>query len=244
MLLGCFALAPTAFGQAAPVAPPTDMDRAIELLNEARRHFQNVQDYECRAISQERVNGVLLPEGVKTMKVRNQPFSIYLRSESPSADAGMEICYVAGRNEGMMRVNPAGVAGIFGFWSVDPRDPRAFEKNRHCITEAGFGNLLENMARYWDMERLLNKTVVHIVDDAIDGRACTRIETIHPDRNAGSFYGYRCFLWLDKVTHMPVGAETYDWPRPGGAEGGDLLERYRYLGLRCNIELGEDTFSH
>lgn len=243
-LLGSFALAPTAHGQSAPVAPPAGMDRAIALLDEARRHFQNVRDYECRAISQERVNGVLLPEAVMTMKVRNQPFSIYLRSESPSADAGMEICYVAGRNQGMMRVNPAGVAGLFGFWSVDTRDARAFEKNRHCITEAGLGNLLESMARYWDMERRLNKTVVRFADDAIDGRACTRIETIHPDRNAASFYGYRCFLWLDKATHLPVGAETYDWPRPGGAEGGDLLERYRYLGLRSNVGLGEDTFSH
>jgi hypothetical protein len=244
MLLGSFALAQTARGQSAPADTPTGMDQAIALLTEARLHFKNVRDYECRSVKRERVNGTLLPEGVMTMKVRNKPFSVYLRSESPDADKGMEVCYVEGRNQGMMRVHPAGIQGILGFWSVDPHDPRALEKNRHCITEAGLGNLIESTARYWEMERRLNKTLVHITDEELGGRACTRIETIHPDRNAGSFYGYRCVLWLDKATHLPVGAETYDWPRQRGAESGDLLESYRFLDFRCNIGLGDDAFSH
>jgi hypothetical protein len=143
-----------------------------------------------------------------------------------------------------MRVRPAGLLGLLGFVSVDPHDPRAFERNRHSVTEAGVGNLLESTARYWERERRLGKTLVSITDDALGGRACTRIETTHPDRGAGPFYGYRCVLWLDKATHLPAGAETYDWPRPGGPAGGDLLERYRYLDLRCNVGLGEGTFTH
>ena len=244
MLTGSLVLAQTVRGQTTAPATTAGMDQAIALLNEARLHFQSVRDYECRLIKWENVKGTLLPENVLTMKVRNEPLSIYLRCESPNSDKGLEVCYVAGRNHGMMRVRPAGFLGILGFWSVDTHDPRAFEKNRHCITEAGFGNLLESTARYWDMERRLNKTLVHITDDTINGRNCTRIETIHPDRNAGSFYGYRCVLWLDKVTHLPAGVETYDWPRQGGPEGGDLLEWYRFLNLRCNIGLGEKVFSH
>jgi hypothetical protein len=242
MLLGNLALTHATHGQTSSVAPPTGMDQAIALLNEARLQFQNVEDYECLLIKRERVNGALLPESTMIVKVRNKPFSVYLRCESPDADKGMEVCYVEGRNQGMMRVHPARILGILGFWSVDPHDPRAFEKNRHCITEVGLGNLLECTARYWDMERRLNRTLVHITDEDLDGRACTRIETIHPDRNAGSFYGYRCVLWLDKATRLPVGAETYDWPRRGGPEGGDLLESYRHLNLRCNIGLGDGAF--
>ena len=242
LLLGYFAFAPRTLGQSALADPATGMDQAIALLTEARLHFQNIRDYECRSVNWERVNGTMLPECVMTMKARNKPFSMYLRCESPDTDKGMEVCYVEGRNQGMMRVHPAGIKGILGFWSVDPHDPRALEKNRHCITEAGLGNLLESTARYWEMERRLNKTLVHITDEELGGRACTRIETIHPDRNAGSFYGYRCVLWLDKATHLPLGAETYDWPRQGGAEGGDLLESYRFLDIRCNIGLNDDTF--
>jgi len=240
MLLGSFVLAQTARG---PSAPATGMDQAIALLSEARAQFRNVRDYECRLLRRENVNGTLLPESTVAIKVRNKPLSIYLKCESPSADKGLEVCYVEGRNHGMMRVHPAGLLGVLGFWSVDPHDPRAFEKSRHCITEAGLGNLLESTARYWEMERRLNKTLVNITDAELGGHACTRIETIHPDRNS-SYYGYRCVLWLDKDTHLPAGAETYDWPRRGGPEGGDLLEWYRYLDLRRNIGLGDDTFSH
>src|SRR5208283_4835688 len=243
-LLGYFALARLAPGQSARIDAPTDMGQAIALLIDARLHFQNVQDYECRLLKRERVNGVLLPECVMTMKVRKQPFSVYLRCESPDSEQGQEVCFVDGRNQKMMRVHPAGLLGIVGFVLLDPRDPRAFEKNRHCITEAGLGNLLESTARYWEMERRVNKTLVHITSEELCGQACTRIETIHPDRNAGLFYGYRCVLWLDRATHLPIGAETYDWPRQGGPEEGDLLEWYRYLDIHCNHGLGDDTFSH
>jgi hypothetical protein len=244
ILLGSLDLAQTPSGQSAHADSPPELDKAIALLNEARLYFKNVQDYECRLIKRERVNGTLLPEGVMNMKVRNKPLSIYLRCESPAADLGLEVCYVAGQQQGMMRVHPTGLPGILGFWSVALRDPRALEKNRHCITEAGLGNLLESTARFWEMERRLKKTLVRITDDKLDGRACTRIETMHPDRKAGSFYGYRCVLWLDKATHLPIGAETYDWPRSGGTEGGDLLESYRFFDLRCNVGLGDDVFSH
>ena len=242
ILLAHLTFIKAASAQPAPAGTSTAMDQAIAQLHDAQLQFQTVQDYECQLIKRERVKDVLQPEGVMTMRVRNKPFSVYLRCESPEADRGLAVCYVEGRNRGMMRVHPAGVLGVLGFWSLSPHDPRAFEKNRHCITDAGLGSLLVNTARYWDMERRLNQTVVRITDDKLCGHACTCIETIHPDRNAGSFYGYRCFLWLDKTTHLPVGAETYDWPRYGRSPDGDLLESYRYLNLRCNIGLGDDAF--
>jgi hypothetical protein len=220
--------------------PLQNMDRAIALLNEARQHFRLIRDYECRLFKLENVKGSLLPDSVLIMKVRNEPFSIYLRCEGPSADRGLEVCYVAPHDT--MRVHPTGALSAFGFFTIDLRDSRAFEKNRHSITEAGLGNLLEATARYWDLERRLNKTLVKITDEEIGGHACTRIETIHPDRSAGPFYAYRCVLWLDKATHLPAGAEAYDLPRPGGPEGGGLLEAYRFLDLRCNIGLDDATF--
>ena len=93
------------------------------------------------------------------------------------------------------------------------------------------------------MERQLGKTVIHITDDTLASRPCARIETVHPDRTAGKFYGYRCVLWLDKTTHLPAGAETYDWPRDGRSQP-DLLERYRYLDLRYNVALTDEVFAH
>ncbi len=243
MLLRGMAQVQTAFAEPSAASSPQDLDQAMSLLDATRTRFEKVRDYECQLIKRERVKGLLLPEGTMTMKVRNKPFSIYLHCESPDDDKGLEVCYVEGRNRGMMRVRPAGIKGILDFWSIDPNDSRAFKKNRHCITEAGIGHLLESTAKYWEMELSLKKTIVQISEDQVGRHACTRIETIHPDREAGDFYGYRCVLWLDKSTQLPVGAETYDWPRKGSPNG-DLLESYRYLKLRTNVGLGDETFRH
>jgi hypothetical protein len=243
-LLASGFLSQSSCGQTSPPPGTSDMERAVALLNDARRHFQDVWDYECTVIKRERVNGQLVPDSLMVMKIRERPFSVYLFCLAPDSEKGQEVCYVAGRNNGMMRVHPAGLLGIIGFVSIDPYDPRAFKENRHPITEAGIGNLLEATARYWEIERRGNQTRVRITDDSFQGRPCTRIETIHPDRNAGRFYAYRCVLCLDNASHLPVHAAAYDWPRPGGPPTGDLLEWYGYLDFRCNVGLGDAAFNH
>jgi hypothetical protein len=220
------------------------MDQALALLAEARRSFQGVRDYECTLIKTERVRGELLPENVVRVKVRNQPYGVYLKWRTPSSAEGQEVCYADGRNGGKMRVHLTGLLRLLGFVSVDPLDPRAFAENRHPITEAGLGYLLDSTARYWEVERRLNRTEVSITETRFGNRPCTRIETVHPDRGAGTFYAYRCVLCLDKATHLPVHVEAYDWPHPGGPAGGDLLESYSFLDLRCNVGLGEEDFNH
>jgi hypothetical protein len=221
---------------------PSPMDQAVVLLTEARQAFRKVQDYQCTLIKQERVQGVLLPEQVLTMKVRNQPYGVCLHWLSPDSLKGQEVCFAAGHNRGQMRVHPAGVLGIVGYVSVDPLDPRVFRDNRHPITEAGMGYLLDNTARYWEMERRLKQTQVRITDGVFNRRPCIRIETIHPDRNGGRFYAYRCVMYLDKATQLPVRVEAYDWPRSDGPLEGDLLECYSFLDLRGNLGLVDGVF--
>jgi hypothetical protein len=232
----------TRHAAADPPPPAASMEQALALLGEARRHFQGVKDYTCTLIKRERVQGRLLPENVMALAVRNRPFSVYLRWQAPRALEGQEVCYVAGRNDGLMRVHPVGLAGVVGFVSVAPLDPRALKDNRHPVTEAGLGNLLDGIARQWERERRLNRTVVRIADGEFNHRPCTWVETLHPDRSAGPFYAYRCVLGLDKATHLPVHTEAYDWPRPGGDPAGELLESYSFVNMRLNVGLGEETF--
>src|SRR5205807_305044 len=112
--------------QAAP-APPAQpglaanpMDVPLQLINEAARSFQAVRDYSCLFVKQEQIKGQLQPENLIAMRVRNQPFSVYFKWLGPKSSAGQEVCYVAGRNNGQMRVHSPGVLGIVGFQSIDP----------------------------------------------------------------------------------------------------------------------------
>jgi hypothetical protein len=218
------------------------MDAPLRLLADARQAFQEVHDYTCLLIKRERIRGQLQADNVVAMKVRNQPFSVYLRWQEPRSMAGQESCYVAGRNDNMMRVHPTGLAGIAGWVTLDPRDPRVLEHSRHSITEAGIGNLLERFGQRWEEERRLNQTQVHIADYEYNKRPCTRVETMHPP--GGTFLFYRTVVYFDKETHLPIRVENYAWPQQRGGPNGELVEVYSYVDLRLNVQLRDDDFNY
>lgn len=235
--------APTVPAAAAQASP---MDEPVRLIHEAREAYKNVRDYTCLCIKRERVNGVLPgADTVMEMKVRAQPFSVYLRWIQPRSEAGQEVCYVAGRNNGMMRVHPKGVLGTFaGFISLDPNDPRARQTSKRSITEAGIGNTIDRFARAWEEERRLNLTTqVRVAEYEYNRRRCIRVETIHPDNGNGHFLYYRDVVYFDKETHLPIRLEFYDWPRQAG-DSGQLVEVYSFANMRLNAGLGDDVFNH
>lgn len=225
-------------------APPTPIDRALHLITQARRSFQQVDDYTCTLVKREVVRGQQQPENVIALKVRNQPFSIHMRWLKPKMLEGQEACYVAGQNNGMMRVKGAGLLGAVGFINLDPKDPRAMQTSRHCITEAGIGNIIERYAERWERERALHRTQVRIGEYEFHQRRCVRVETIHPDSKPGDFYAYRNVVYFDKENHLPIRTESYDWPRAGGKPEGELLESFSFVDLKLNVHLEASAFRY
>jgi len=222
----------------------TALDVPLQLIGTARQAYQGVHDYQCLFVKRERIRGQLQPENLIEMKVLTEPFSVYLRWLSPQSSAGQEACYVAGRNNGMMRVHSTGLAGVVGFVSIDLRDPRATQTSRHSISEAGIGNLLDRYGQRWEAERRLNGTQVHIAEYMYNQKRCTRVETLHPDRGSGQYSFYRSIVYFDQASHLPIRVENYDWPRAGGPADGDLAESYSYVDLRLNSGLTPAAFNY
>ncbi|HLJ92512.1 MAG TPA: DUF1571 domain-containing protein [Gemmataceae bacterium] len=231
---------------AAPSAPTGagPMDLPLRLIAEARQSYQGVQDYTCLFIKRERLREQIQPEHLIAMKVRTQPFSVYLRWLRPAPTAGQEVCYVAGRNNGMMRVHSTGLRGVVGFVSMDPRDPRALETSRHTITEAGIGNLIDRFGKAWELESRLNRTQVRVQEYEANSRRCLRVETVHTDPAGQQIPFYRSVVYFDKQNHLPIRVENYDWPRPGFDPAGAIVESYSYLDLHLNTGLSEAVFVH
>jgi hypothetical protein len=232
--------------QAAPVPAQqaAPMDAPLRLIHEAQKAYQNVRDYTCLLVKRERMNGKLPPNNVIDMKVRTQPFSVYLHWREPRSEAGQEVCYVAGQNGGKMRVHPKGILGsVSGFISLDPNDPRARQTSRRSITEAGIGNMIERFARAWENERRLpQETQVQVADYEYNRRRCTRVEIVHPNNN-GHFLYYRDVIYFDKETHLPIRLEFYDWPLQAN-DPGQLVEIYSFANMRINVGLTDDVFNH
>lgn len=228
----------------APAAPAADpMDYPLRLIADASQAMQSIRDYTCVFIKQEQIGGRLQPENVMAMKVRQQPFSVSLRWLNPKDLAGQEVYYVAGKNNGSLRVHATGIRGAVGFVSLAPNDPRVTSQSRHPIMDAGVGNLVETLQRNWTKERGLGRSQVRAAEYEYAHRKCIRVEVLHTnDEVARQFYSFRSVIYFDKETHLPVRAEAYDWPRRGGPAEGDLLECYSYVDFKFNVGLNDETF--
>jgi Protein of unknown function (DUF1571) len=237
-----------------PTAPPLNkktppdktsspMDEPLRLLAAARTAYKHISDYSCTMIKRERIDGELQPANVISMKVRAEPFSVYLQWQEPKEIVGQEACYVAGKNDGKMRVKAAGTfVGLIGFVPLDPNDPRAQATSRHSITEAGIGNLLDRFTKGWTQEKQWGQTQVKVAEYDYNKRRCVRVETIHP-KDTEKFVFHRNVVYFDKETHLPVRTECYDWPKNPG-EKGELVEVYSYVNVKVNVGLEDDVFDH
>ena len=194
-------------------------------------------------VKEERIGGQLLPEQYISMRIRQQPFSVYLNWTGPKQFEGQEAIFVAGKYENKVRAKGTGLAGAFGFVSLDLDDPRAMKQNRHKITETGIGNLIETLTRRYEAERQCPPGQVQrsYRDFMFQQKACAGMETVHRLNN-GQFYCYRSVVYFDKQTKLPVRFEAYDWPASGGAPGGDKLECYSYIDLKFNVGLTDAAF--
>jgi hypothetical protein len=231
------AQAPAGAGKASP------LDTPLRLIAEARESYRNVRDYTCLFVKRERMHGKLEAENLINMQVRAQPFSVAMHWMRPLEMSRQEVCYVEGRNNGMMRVHSPGLLGVVGFMSIDPKDSRALEHSRHPIFDIGIGNLIERFGSRWEEERRLNKTEVRIAEFEYDKRRCLRVETTHPDNNRNQFLFYRSSVYFDRETHLPIRVENYDFPRRGEDPKGVLAESYSYASLRLNAGVNEAAFN-
>lgn len=217
------------------------LDEPIRLAQQAHEKFRTIQDYTCLFIKRERINGQVLPEEYVYMKARSRPFSVYLKWQKPYD--GREAIYVEGQYGGKLMVHSTGVEKVVGGTvALNPRGEMAMENSRHDITEAGIGNLVEQLVSRWEAERKLGQTQAEIKDMKVDGRPCVMVKTTHPNDPRHYAY-YRSRVFFDKEHGLPIRFEGYDWPRRGSSPDGDNLEEYTYRELKFNISLTSADFS-
>lgn len=229
-----------------PAATVEPHNLAAQLVADARASFARVKDYTATFIRQERVRGQLLPEQHIALRVRQQPLSIHMKWTAPKNLAGQEASFVTGQNNNQLRAKSAKpLLGAIGFVSLDPRDPKAMDNNRHPITEGGLGNLIEQIGQAHEQEKRLapNQLQLQFGNFLFNQRVCTRMEATHLVNN-GQFYCYRCAVYFDRETRLPVRFEAYDWPQPGGPPGGEVLEIYNYIDLKFNVGLSDAAFNY
>jgi hypothetical protein len=194
-----------------------------------------IHDYQCTFAKRERVDGELGDYQIITLKVMQQPFSVYMNFQKPYA--GREVVYVAGQNDGKLTVLDAGFKRMLGKLNLDPTGTTAMSGQKHPITDVGIRNLTAKLAKMWEGEMQFAECDVTVLPNKkVEGRNTTMVQVVHPvPRQNFRFNAARVFF--DDELKIPVHFDAYTWPAQAGGQP-QLDESYTYaknLKVNCNL---------
>lgn len=216
----------------------TPLGPALKIARTSLAKFDAVSDYEADFVKRE-LFGKKLKDASIRVKVRQQPFSVYMRFGKPHE--GREVIFVEGANGGMLLAHESGLKSIVGTLSLDPEAKRAMEDNHHPITRFGMKNLLQGVIAQWETDTLIDGVQVAYFPKATVGEvACKAIETKHPAPVKGAVF-HVTRLYIEAESGLPIRVQQYNFPRKSGDEL-ELHEEYTYLKVKTNVGLTDLDF--
>jgi len=198
------------------------------------KEMEKIRDYSAVLVKRERINGEVGDYERMFIKVRHDPFSVYLYFLSPQKFKGRECLYIRGANEGKMWAHDVGLRGkMFGTVSLKPDGVIAMQGQRYPLTEMGILNLTRRLVEVGEHDIKYGECEVKFYRGAkVADRQCTCIEVIHPvPRRNFRFHLARIFV--DDELNVPIRYEAYSWPETQGGQP-KLIEEYTYLNLKIN----------
>ncbi len=223
---------------------PQAQDTPADLVSQARQALKSAlatveshDDYVAKFTKRERIGDTLRPAEVIRLKVRHEPFAVYMRFLEPEGTAGQQAIYADGHHDNLLVAHGAGFRRVFGTFRIDPTSSLATSENRHPITSVGIRNLLKKILANPDLETGLLQ-VAHTSSE-IAGRPVelwqftleepTRGQEVHLSR-----------LAIDKQWNVPVKFSAYGFPSDD--QRPPLLEEYLYEDFQFDAGLTNTDF--
>jgi hypothetical protein len=211
----------------------------VKLAKESRNTIAAVRDYEALFTKRELVGRTLFT-GQMQIKVRHEPFGVYLRFVD--ANNGREVIYAGSRyqNHLMAHEPPGSLRNLVGTVSLDPMSPTAMAEGRHPINHIGMLKMVDAVIDMWQEEMKYGESDCQFYPNAkLQGTDCQVCECTHP-RPRRQFKFHRTRLFIDKKTNFPVRCEEWGFPPAGGEPY--LLEEYTYTDIKTNVGLNDSDF--
>ena len=232
---GCLALPATVVGEEHPLDP------AIREAEKALKALESIRDYSATLVKRERIDGKLLEHEYAYVKVRHEPFSVYMYFVGPKKIKGREVLYVEGENDGRLIAHEGG--GLIPITvKLKPDSFLAMRGNRYPITHLGIKNLAHKLVERANQDKALGLPVeVKFFKGAkIAKRSVTCIQVTHPERHPKHLF-YKARVFIDDELNVPIRYEAYDWPKEKGGKP-LLIEEYTYLKLDVNKGYTDEDF--
>ncbi|MBF0480882.1 MAG: DUF1571 domain-containing protein [Desulfovibrionaceae bacterium] len=207
-------------------------EKLLALLGQMEASYARIQDYTAVFQKKERWRDKPLPEERIMVKFQ-KPMKVYMKwLDGPAKEA----LYVNGEYNNKVLARCDGLLGLVT-WTFNPTDSALMDRNRHPITDLGFGFIIEMMRR--DIPVALDKGEIEIVrmdEEIFNGRPATTIELRFAPKDGRWYYTSHAIFHVDKEYLLPVGVTCYD-------EREVMQEQYSYQDVKLNAGLSENDFS-
>lgn len=202
--------------------------------------MQRIDDYSCTLVKRELIDGKLVGPTWYALKVRHEPFSVYLRNEGRRGPRGEEAIYVDGRNDGKMWAH-SDTYRTLGSVAFFPDSRQAMRESRYPITDIGVVKLVERLVEVAEHDAQFGECEVKFYPDTkVDARPTLCVAVTHPvPRKEFTFHHAR--IYVDREWNIPIRYEAYSWPAKKG-DRPPLLEEYTYLKLEVDRGYSDTDF--
>ncbi|MBC7967183.1 MAG: DUF1571 domain-containing protein [Fuerstia sp.] len=222
----------------------SDPEDSTDVFNAMRADLANAQakasaltSYTAIMEMQEEVNGNLRPLDLIQIKIRQQPFSVYMRW----SESHQEALFVDGQNDNRLLVKPTkGLAGLKRLWRLDPNCRMAKQSCRYPITDSGIEKLVSRIQDFYATRDDWASVVKCSVSDATVAKSpVTAYEIRYRDVDASPDYEGSRFCF-DKSTELLIAVDNFGW---SDAQEPRLIERYVYHTINQDIPLQDNDFA-
>ena len=231
-----------------PVPPISDKHPLYLPLVEAykaREALKNINDYEADFIKREHIGRKLLTTTMK-LKLREKPFSVYLRFVEPNG--GREVIYVEGKNKDKQNksnlvVHEPGLGAVLGTMNLLPTSPTAMADNKYPVTKIGLKTMIDTVIDQWERQGKLESgiTAQKYPNAQLDTKEqCVAYESTCA-KPTQEFPYYITRLWIDKKTGLAIRVEQLGMPQ-NGSKNPPVIEEYTYGALKLNVPLADLDF--
>ena len=217
----------------------------VLMLEKAEAVLSALPGYTTTFSKQEVVGDELTDEQVMEVKIRHEPFSVYMKWTT--GHKGRQVLYVDGEHKGRMLVKLGGWKKRLPALKLDPSGSMAMKESRYPITKAGLLELVrESLAiRRGEMAKLQGVRCQLIENHEFDGRPCYAFIVEYADRSASDRYR-KSEMLFDRELGVPVVVRNFSWPAEG-AEGdatdeSTLVEFYTYRNIKFQREVAGGDF--
>ena len=218
------------------------------MLEKGCQKLEHIPDYTAKFFKQERIDGSLGDGQLMNLKIRHEPYSIYMLWLN--GDKGRELLYVDGHNEGKMIVHAGGwKARLLPALKLDPTGSLAMSESRHPVMKAGLLEFTRTILNYRRDDLSIRKQVrcCMLENAEFEGRPCYCFIAEYGDQQESEEYR-KSVCYIDKELSLPICVKNFGWPEEDSELAGEELDEatmtefYTYTDIKIDQQLADADF--